>query len=178
MNLQDIINPLLTSYAPHALPMAIGASILLLMLPFAYAIVRGQAIRRSSTGNSSSKWVKVLAILIFMAVPIAVISWATIAGRAYVLRRSGVLDEILAQRIVILIGFATLVLWIGLFMLTRPGTPFSETLNLLTGGVRRRKDNLGSAHFADKLEYKRFASKQAHGVTLLGQFRGEEFKPN
>src|SRR5690606_14871422 len=57
-------------------------------------------------------------------------------------------------------------------------SPLSETLNILTGGVRRRKDDLGSAHFADKLEYKRFAEKQANGVTLLGEFRGEEFKPN
>jgi hypothetical protein len=75
-------------------------------------------------------------------------------------------------------GGGTLLLWVLLLWLVRPGSWLSETLNLLTGGVRRRTDDLGSAHFADRLEYKRFAKKQPQGVTLLGEFRGEEFKPH
>ena len=178
MSLEIIINFLLTSYAPLALPVAISASIAILLMPFFYILARGQAIRRSATRQGRSFWTTLWAMLLFFAIPIAVISWVSIAGREWVLNRGGILDEKLAQRLAILTGFAVIGLWFGVFLLCRPGSRLSETLNLLTGGVRRRKDELGSAHFADKLEYKRFATKHRNGVTLLGEFRGEEYKPN
>ena len=159
MNLEMMINFLLTTYAPLALPLAIGASIAILFTPFFYVLARGQAIRRSATGQGRRFWGTLWAILLFFAVPVAVISWMSIAGREWVLNRGGILDDKLAQRLAILTGFAVIGLWFGIFFLCRPGSRLSETLNLLTGGVRRRKDELGSAHFADKLEYKRFASK-------------------
>jgi type IV secretory pathway TraG/TraD family ATPase VirD4 len=178
MSLEILINFLLTSYAPLALPLAIGASIAVLLLPIFYILARGQAIRRSATGRGRSFWASLWAGLLFFAIPIAIVSWVSIGGREMVLNRGGILDEKLAQRLAVLTGIAVFGLWLGIFFLCRPSSPLSEALNLLTGGVRRRKDELGSAHFADKLEYKRFASKHSNGVTLLGEFRGEEFKPN
>lgn len=178
MSLEILINFLLTSYAPMALPIAIGASIVLLLLPIFYILARGQAIRRSASGQGRSFWASLWAVLLFFAVPIAVVPWISIGGRELVLNRGGILDEKLAQRLVVLTGIAVFGVWLGIFFLCRPSSPLSETLNLLTGGVRRRKDELGSAHFADKLEYKRFASKHSNGATFLGEFRGEEFKPN
>jgi type IV secretory pathway TraG/TraD family ATPase VirD4 len=178
MSLETIINFLLINYAPLALPIALGTSIAIPIMTIFYVLARGQAIRRSTTGQGRSFWATLWAMLIFFAVPIAVISWISIGGREWVLNRGGILDEKLVERLAILTGFAVIGLWFGIFFLCRPGSRLSETLNLLTGGVRRRKDELGSAHFADKLEYKRFASKHHNGVTLLGEFRGEEFKPN
>jgi type IV secretory pathway TraG/TraD family ATPase VirD4 len=67
--------------------------------------------------------------------------------------------------------------WFVLWWLVRTGSPLSEFLGLLLGGVKRRRDELGSAHFADLREYKRFADKHPQGMTLLGEFRGEEHKP-
>jgi type IV secretory pathway TraG/TraD family ATPase VirD4 len=178
MTLQNILNLVLTTYAPIALPIAIGASSAVLILPIFYILARGQAIRRSADGAGRSRWATIWAFLLFFAVPLAIISWVSIAGRELVLNRGGILDERTTQRILVLISIATVGIWLGLFWLTRPSSPLSEALNLLMGGVRRRKDDLGSAHFADRLEYKRFAEKQSNGVTLLGEFRGEEFKPN
>ena len=42
----------------------------------------------------------------------------------------------------ILAGITVFGLWFGIFFLCGPSNPLSETLNLLTGGVRRRKDEL------------------------------------
>jgi type IV secretory pathway TraG/TraD family ATPase VirD4 len=178
MSLETFINFLLSSYAPLALPIAVGASIAVLLLPVFYILARGQAIRRSATGRGRSFWATLWSGLLFFAIPIAIISWISIGGRQLVLNRGGILDEKLAQRLAVLIGIAVFGVWLGIFFLCRPSSPLSETINLLTGGVRRRKDELGSAHFADKLEYKRFATKHPNGVTFLGEFRGEEFKPN
>jgi type IV secretory pathway TraG/TraD family ATPase VirD4 len=178
MNAEAIVNQLLTAYAPFALPFAVVASVAVMVLPLAYILARGQAIRRSADGKGRSRWATAWAVLLLFVVPIAVVSWVSVAGRELVLQRGGVLDERTTARIVIVIGVATVGAWVLLWWLTRPSSPLSEALSLLTGGVRRRKDDLGSAHFADRLEYKRFAEKQRNGVTLLGEFRGEEFKPN
>jgi len=111
-------------------------------------------------------------------VPLVVVSWGSVAGRWWLLRSDGILTPTLAERIAIVVGVLIIALYIGLVALLRPGSGFSEFINILTGGVRRRKDELGSAHFTDRAEYKRFAEKHKHGVTLIGEFRGEEFKPN
>lgn len=176
--IQHAVNFLLTTYVPFALYVAGIASALMLVLLIAFIILRGQAIRRSADGASRSKWATLCAILLIFVVPIAAISWTSLAGRELVLNRGGILDERTTQRILLVMAGATVVVWAGLFWFARPGSALSEGLNILLGGVRRRKDELGSAHFADKMEYKRFAAKQKNGVTLLGEFRGEEFKPN
>jgi len=51
MTVQNIVNLLLTTYAPVALPIAIVASIALMLLPSLYIAARGQAIRRSAEGT-------------------------------------------------------------------------------------------------------------------------------
>jgi type IV secretory pathway TraG/TraD family ATPase VirD4 len=176
--MMTVINWLLTTYAPVALPVAIATSFAALLLPLLYLIARGQAIRRTSTGRTATCWSRLWASLLFFNIPVLVISWLNIAGRSIVLTQNGLLDAKLATRLLVLMAFFTITGWIILFWLLRPGSRLSETVNLLTGGVRRRTDDLGSAHFADKLEYRRFATKQPNGVTLLGEFRGEEYKPN
>jgi type IV secretory pathway TraG/TraD family ATPase VirD4 len=177
MSLQRILNLLFTGYAPIALPIAIGATVSLILLPIIYVIVRGQAIRRSATGNNQSRWLVFLGFMLFITAPLTTISWTTALGREVLLMQGGILDEKSTQRSLLIIVFATMLLWLGLFFLTRTGSPFSEFLTILTGGIRRRQEDLGSAHFADKLEYRRFANKQTNGFTLLGEFRGEEYKP-
>jgi len=176
--MRDLWNFLLVQLAPVALPFAIGATLALIALPFLYSASRGQAIRRSADGKPRRGRAAMWGFLLFLSVPVAVILWASIGGRALVIERGGVLDERLAQRLSVVVVFAVVVLWGGMAWLLRPGGGFSERLMLLMGGVKRRSDELGSAHFADKLEYKRFATKQPNGLTLLGEFRGEEHQPN
>jgi type IV secretion system protein VirD4 len=177
MNVQQVVNSLLTTYATFALPIAIGATIAMLLMPFLYIAARGQAIRRSAEGSGSSRAATIWALLFVLLVPLAAVSWVSIAGRELVLMRGGILDERTIQRMLVITGAAIVGLWMGFFWLIRPGSALSEALNLLMGGVRRRKDDLGSAHFADRLEYRRFGEKQRNGITLLGEFRGEEYKP-
>jgi type IV secretory pathway TraG/TraD family ATPase VirD4 len=178
MTVEIFLNFLLTTYTQVALPIAIVASLGLVFLPVLLMVARGQAIRRSADGQQRNPWLKIWTSLLFIAVPLATLSWGSLVGRELILNRGGILDERLSTRIIILIVISSIGLWIGLFWFTRKGSFISETIDLLLGGVRRRTDDLGSAHFADPLEYKRFAQKQSFGFTLLGEFRGEEFKPN
>jgi type IV secretory pathway TraG/TraD family ATPase VirD4 len=175
--LMNVLNFWLMVVAPHALPFAIGASFLLLLAPFLYIVARGQAIRRSADGRGRSRWVRLWSVLMIVGVPVAVTLWGGVVGRELLLRRNGILDETWAQRYALLLVLANVMGWLVLWWLVRTGSPLSEFLGLLLGGVKRRRDELGSAHFADLREYKRFADKHPQGMTLLGEFRGEEHKP-
>ena len=178
MSVETGVDFLLTRYAPFALWIAVGATVALIVLPIVYLLARGQAIRRSADGQarrgSSVIWLGLLVI----TVPLVVISWASVGGRWWLTHRNGVLEPAIIRPIVIGVGVLIGVVYAGLVALLRPGSGFSEFVNILSGGVRRRKDELGSAHFTDRAEYRRFAEKHPHGVTLLGEFRGEEYKPN
>jgi len=178
MTIQTLMNTLLTAYAPIARPIAIASTAGVVLLPLIYLLARGQAIQRRAANRGRSRRTILLGLLLFMAVPIAVVSWTAIGGRAYVVEHGGSLDARTASRLALIMGGSTLLIWLFLLWLIRPGSWLSETMNLLMGGVRRRTDDLGTAHFADRLEYKRFAKKHPQGVTLLGEFRGEEFKPH
>ncbi|MEO0565988.1 MAG: hypothetical protein AAF125_28025, partial [Chloroflexota bacterium] len=178
MRIETVVDFLLTRYAPFALWIAVGATVVLLVLPVVYLLARGQAIRRSADGRTRRGRSLLLLGLLIVVVPLVVVSWGSVVGRWWLLRSGGVLTPTAAQRIAIAVGGLIVVLYAGLVVLLRPGSGFSEFINILTGGVRRRKDELGSAHFTDRAEYKRFAEKHRHGVTLIGEFRGEEFKPN
>ena len=169
-----LINWLLQYGAPYALFVAIPASVMLLILPIAYVIRRGQTIG----GGSRKSGTRLLALMLVFVVPIVIITWASFITRTWILRQTGYLSEDVAKQFLFFVGMGCVALWGGLFVLTRKGSGFSEMLMLFTGGVRRRQDELGSAHFADRMEYRRFASKRENGVTFLGEFRGEEFKPN
>ena len=178
MTLETAVDFLLTRYAPIAFWIAVGATVALVVLPIFYLLARGQAIRRSADGRARRGWAVAWLVLLVVAVPLTTVSWASLGGRWWLLRESGVLTPQLAQRLALGVGGLTLIVFVGLIVALRPGSALSEGLNILTGGVRRRKDELGSAHFTDRAEYKRFAEKHKHGVTLIGEFRGEEHKPN
>ncbi len=178
MRIEMVVDFLLTRYAPFAFWIAVGATVALLILPIVYLLARGQAIRRSADGRAQRGRSLLLLGLIIAVVPLVVVSWGSVAGRWWLLRGGGVLTPTVAGRVAIAVGVLIVMLYAGLVTLLRPGSGFSEFINILTGGVRRRKDELGSAHFTDRAEYKRFAEKHKHGVTLIGEFRGEEFKPN
>ena len=178
MTLPTLMDMLLTRYAPLAFWIAVAASVGLLLLPLVYLLVRGQAIRRSADGRAGRNGARLWLALAIAAVPVAVWSWIAVIGRWWITRRGGVLDDATAWRLAIGAAIAHLVLYTGQIVLLRPGSRLSEGVNILTGGVRRRRDDLGSAHFTDRAEYKRFANKHKGGLTLIGEFRGEEYKPN
>jgi hypothetical protein len=81
MSLEMVINVLLTSYAPLALPTAVGTSIAIPIMTLFYVLARRQAIRRSATGQRRSLWATLWAMALFFAVPLAVILGVSIAGR-------------------------------------------------------------------------------------------------
>jgi type IV secretory pathway TraG/TraD family ATPase VirD4 len=179
MTLQTVVDFLLTRFAPFSLWTGIVAAIVLLFAPIFYILSRGQAIRRSAGGQTRSRWTRLWGMMLALAVPLTALSWITYGAAWYIrTERGGRLDEQVALAVLLGIGFNTLILTVGVWGMVRSSSPLSEALSMLTGGVRRRKDELGSAHFTDRLEYKRFAAKQPNGLTLLGEFRGEEFKPN
>lgn len=174
----NFIHALLNDYAQKATLPALGFTGLLLVFLFLYIFSRGQAIRRSATGSGLNRWSALFALLIAITAVLAVVSWSSIGARELLLRRGGGIDEPFAQRFVSVLSVLTGITWAGIAFLARPSSALSETLGLLMGGIKRRTDALGSAHFADILEYKRFADKHPNGITLLGEFRGEEHKPN
>ena len=173
-----VLDFLLTRYAPFAFWVAVGATVALVAMPILYLIARGQSIRRSANGHAKRGLAGLWLTILVLDVPVLMISWGSIALRAWLTRYPMPLTETLATRFYIGIAMLGAMLYLGLFALLRSGSPLSEGIMILMGGVRRRTDELGSAHFADRAEYQRFATRHPHGVTLIGEFRGEEFKPN
>src|SRR5688572_5358363 len=126
MNLQTVLNWLFTGYTALAYPVAGVASIGVLVLPFLYMLARGQSIQRTTRGGGVQRKARLLAVLLIVAVPLAVVSWMSIAGRQVVLSRGGQLDDRLAVRLLVLTGATTIILWVTLWRLTRSGGWLSE----------------------------------------------------
>jgi type IV secretory pathway TraG/TraD family ATPase VirD4 len=169
-----ILRTLLIDLKDIALPVALVASGLSLILPFVYVILRGQQIKRSAGFGKDWSFVQQATLVLLVAsFPAAIFGWYGVIGSHFLIDYGNV-DEKKALFGLAMAGMLTITGGIFTTYAIRPGSVLSDRVNLFFGGVRRRGDELGSAHFCDRREYKRFNNIEADGLTLLGEFRGEE----
>ena len=170
------LNWLYTDYQAFALWVAIGATIAIPIFMFSFLLVRGQNLRLQADGGGY-RFSPILRLLMNVSIVLAVGSWASIIGSLFLTepyQGSTIVDRLSAYRFSAMGGMAIMMSLMVINTLVRPESALTDTIMLMMGEVKRRDDELGSAHFADRHEYKRFAQPYPHGLTLYGEFRGEE----
>ena len=178
--LNRFIEFLYTDYQQVATGIAIVTVIAIPLLMVVYVLMRGQALRRTAETGPGVTWQGLIRLLLNLDTLIAVMTFFSILGRYLVIDGAAFgssLDRVMAYRVTAFAGMSTC---LALFMVNhsiRPASAFTDALLIFAGDVERRDDRLGSAHFTDRHEYKRFRVEKDHGLTLYGEFRGEEHRP-
>jgi type IV secretory pathway TraG/TraD family ATPase VirD4 len=173
-------------YGQIALMPAIVVTLLFFITLIAYLWMAGSSIRTSAVGRSS--WVtRIIRLLNFVVISIAIVSWYVLllgdfAIRfAMTLQQPGIMEMLVApdifdqQRILLFAGImAMLVIVVNgtVYWHTRRGSRFRLWLDRFRS-IHREQEAHGSAHFATRQEFKRFRSDQQSGVNFYGKFMGE-----